>query len=55
MGERRLLKDMRWVVLQSLIFTGNNGVRYFNHAWQRKTTGIVEDEKGNLTSERDLR
>jgi hypothetical protein len=54
MGERRLLNEMRFVVLSSLSFTGNNSVRYFNHVWLRKATGIVEDEKGNLTLERDL-
>ena len=55
MGERWLLNDMRCVVLSSLSFTGNNNVRCFNHAWLSKATGIVEDEKGNLTLERDLR
>jgi len=49
MGKRRLLKDMRCVVLSSLNFTGNDSVRYFNHPWLSKATGIVGGEKGSLT------
>ena len=48
MGKKRLLNGMRCVVLLSLIFTGNNSVRYFNHPWLRKATDIVGDEKGSL-------
>jgi len=48
MGKRWLLKEMRCVVLSSLTFTDNSGVRYFNHTWLSKATDIVGDEKGSL-------
>jgi len=49
MGERRrLLMGVRCGVLSSLSFTGNSGVRYFNHAWLRKATDIVGGKRGNI-------
>ena len=48
MGKRRLLKEMRCMVLSSLTFTGNNSVRYFNHTWLSKAKDIVGGEKGSL-------
>jgi hypothetical protein len=46
-GKRRLLKGMRRGVLSSLSFTDNNGVRYFDQAWLRKATDIVDGKSGN--------
>ena len=46
MGKRRLLKGMRCMVLSSLTFTGNNSVRYSNHAWLRKAADIVGGKRG---------
>jgi len=48
MGNRRLLKEMRCMALSSLSFTGNNSVRYFNHAWLSKTTDVVGGKRGNM-------
>ena len=48
MGKRWLLNGMRWGVLSSLSFTDNNGVRYFDQAWLRKATDIVDGKRGNV-------
>ena len=50
MGKRRLVKEMSFVILSSLNFTGNNSVRYLNQAWLSKATDIVGGEKGSLNS-----
>jgi len=50
MGKRRLVKEMSFVILSSLNFTGNNSVRYLNQAWLSKATDIVGGEKGRLNS-----
>jgi len=39
---------MRRVVLSSLSFTDNSGVRYFDQAWLRKATDIVGGKIGNI-------
>ena len=48
MGKNGLLNVMRRVVTSSLSFTDNSGVRYFNQAWLRKATDIVEGKRGNI-------
>ena len=48
MGERRLLNEMRCVVLLSLTFSGKDNVRYFDHAGLRKTVDIVGKKRGNM-------
>jgi len=40
---------MRRGVLSSLSFTDNNNVRYFDQAWLKKDTNIVDGKKGNIT------
>ena len=49
MGERRrLLMGVRCGVLSLLSFTDNSAVRYFDQAWLRKATDIVEGKRGNI-------
>ena len=37
-------------VLSPLTFTDNSIVRYFDQAWLRKATDIVEGRRGNVNS-----
>jgi hypothetical protein len=48
MGERRLLKGMRRVVLSPPSFTDNSDIRYFIQAWLRKPTDIVGGKRGGI-------
>ena len=48
MGERRLLDEMKCVVLSSLSFTDDSGVRCFNQTWLRKAKDIVGGKIGNM-------
>jgi len=48
MGKRWLLKGVRCGVLSPLSFTDNGIVRYFDHAWMKQATDIVEGRRGNV-------
>jgi hypothetical protein len=54
-SKRRLVNEMRCVVLSSLSFNGNISIRSFDNAWLSSATDIIGGEKGSLNLERDLR
>jgi DNA-binding transcriptional MerR regulator len=47
-GESRLLNWIKRGVLPAPSFTDNNGVRYFDAEWLKKSQEIVKTKKGNI-------
>jgi len=47
-GKGWLLKGVRRGGLSRLTFTDSSIVRYFDQAWLRKATDIVEGRRGNV-------
>jgi len=45
---RRFLNRGRRAVMSAPSFTDGDGVRYYDQAWLRKATDIVEGRRGNV-------